>query len=94
MFKFITAASVLAVASASNIESPMVESEISHHQSHFPNKGWEISDWLVGLTMGTYGPLVTMARDEDCFSAWYTWGATCIEMSKYFDKQFETKEAM
>ena len=91
MFKILTAITVLAVASADTlnerpkVESPMVE------KNNFPNQGWEISDWIVGLTMGVYGPLSSMARDDDCFSAWFNWGTAAIEFNKYFDRKFDTK---
>ena len=97
MYKLIAAVSVLAVASANAIqEKPLVESSSSEHETkgHFPNKGWEISDWVVGLTIGAYAPLMSMSRDADCFSAWYNWAITCIEFSKYFDRKFAVDHAL
>merc|ERR1711862_997944 len=60
-------------------------------QKSFPNAGWEISDFLVGLTIGAYGPVMQMARDDDCFSSWYAWGTVAIEFSIYFDRHFDTE---
>ena len=89
MYKLITTIAVLAVASANKIEErPQVESP-QVQQNNFPNKGWEISDWFVGLVMGGYGPLVAMARDDDCFSSWYSWGLATIEFARYFDRNFD-----
>ena len=93
MFKLLTMFTVLAVATAKTveekqqIESPLVQLK----NPHFPDKGWEISDWLVGVVMGGYGPLVSYARDGDCFSSWFAWGTATIEFSKYFDRNFDTK---
>ena len=89
MFRLLTTISVLAVATANTLdEKPQVGSPLV--QSNFPNKGWEISDWIVGFVMGGYGPLVTYARDDDCFSAFYGWGTAAIEFSRYFDRNFDT----
>ena len=63
-------------------ESPIVE-------AHFPVDPWGISDWVLGVTMGVYGPLTARARGDDCFSAWYTWGVSSIELSNFFNKAFD-----
>ena len=92
MFKILTALTVLAVATAETLEErPQVESP-TVMKNNFPNRGWELSDWFVGLTMGVYGPLAAYARDDDCFSAWYLWGTAAIEYNKYFDRKFNTKK--
>ena len=39
--------------------------------------------------MGAYGPLNAYARDQDCYSAWYSWGVSAIEFSIWFDAPFE-----
>merc|ERR1712003_456567 len=91
MYKLIAAIAIVAVTSANSIEEkPHVESP-RVQQNNFPDKGWEISDWVVGLIMGGYGPLVSMARDDDCFSSWYNWGLAAIEFSRYFDRNFDVK---
>merc|ERR1712226_846731 len=90
MLRLISTIAVLAVASGKAVEeTPVVEAG----KGHFPNKGWEISDWSVGLVMGAYGPLVSYARNDDCFSAWYEWGITAIDFSHLFDKKFDTGKA-
>ena len=52
---------------------------------------WGISDLLIGLFMGSFGPITALSRDEDCFSVWYAWGVSTIEMSDFFAKKFETQ---
>ena len=90
MLRLISTIAVLAVASGKAVEeTPVVEAG----KGHFPNKGWEVSDWSVGLVMGAYGPLVSYARNDDCFSAWYEWGITAIDFSHLFDKKFDTGKA-
>ena len=91
MFKILAAMTVLAVATAETLqEKPTVESPTVQN-NNFPTRGWELSDWFVGLTMGVYGPLVAYARDDDCFSAWFLWGTAAIEYNKYFDRKFNVK---
>ena len=43
--------------------------------------------------MGTYGPLLKMERDSDCFSMWFDLGVRSIDFSPYFDKSFNYKKA-
>ena len=94
MLRLISTIAVLAVATGKAIEEKReVESPTVQAPSHFPDHGWEISDWIVGLTMGGYGPLVAYAREGDCFSAFYEWGISAIDFSHLFDKKFKTNKA-
>ena len=43
--------------------------------------------------MGAFGPITALARDEDCFSVWYQWGASSIELSDFFYKAFDLQSA-
>ena len=90
MLKLISTIAVASVAAGKAVEeqekfeSPVVEA------GKFPENGWAIFDWTVGLTMGAYGPLSAYAREDDCFSSWYDWGSITIGFSHYFDKKFKT----
>ena len=86
MFKLISTAFVLAIATAS-AQKPMVASQAEGE--NFPTDPWGVSDWVLGVVMGVYGPLNARARDDDCFSAWYTWGVASIELSNFFNKAFD-----
>ena len=55
----------------------------------FPTEAWGISDWTIGVVMGVYGPLASYSRDYDCFTAWYNFGLSTVELSNYFNKPFE-----
>ena len=39
---------------------------------------WAVPDFVVGIAMGSYGPVNARTRDGDCFSKWYDWGITMI----------------
>ena len=58
----------------------------------FPTEAWSVSDWSIGVIMGVYGPLASYSRDYDCFSAWYNFGLSSVELSNYFNKPFEWQE--
>merc|ERR1712083_11431 len=88
MIRFLVAISVLAVATAAD-EKKRVESPFVGGPTNFPDHGWEISDWVNGLIIGTYGPLAAYARNDDCFSSWFMWGSIVVKFSKYFDKGFD-----
>ena len=64
------------------VESPTVG-------AHFPVDPWGISDWVLGVIMGAYGPLASRSRGGDCFSMWYIWGISSIELSNFFNKAFD-----
>ena len=53
---------------------------------------WAIPDFVVGIAMGAYGPINARTRDGDCFSKWYDWGVSAIELSNYFTKPFDSKD--
>ena len=53
---------------------------------------WAIPDFVVGIAMGAYGPINARTRDGDCFSKWYDWGVSAIEISNYFTKPFDSKD--
>ena len=57
----------------------------------FPTAAWDASDWSIGVIMGVYGPLASYSRDYDCFSAWYNFGLSTVELSNYFNKPFEVQ---
>ena len=40
--------------------------------------------------MGGFGPLAALSRDDDCFSVWYMWGVSTIELSDFFSKKFNS----
>ena len=95
MLRLVSTIASLAVVSGKAIENKqeqLIESPIVE-KYEMPNHGWEISDFLVGLVMGGYGPLNSYARADDCFSLWYEWGVTAIDFSHYFDKKFDTGKA-
>ena len=82
IFKLVSAGLVLAIASASN-------STNSTDIEGFPTEGWGITEWALGVFAGAYGPLNERARNEDCYSAWYTWGVASVEFSAFWDKWFD-----
>ena len=53
---------------------------------------WAVPDFIVGIAMGAYGPINARTRNGDCFSKWYDWGVSVIEVSNYFTKPFEVKD--
>ena len=90
MFKLIYTTFVVLVATVAAAEKPIVESPIVQGEGdNFPTDPWGVSDWVLGVIMGVYGPLNARARDDDCFSAWYTWGVASIELSNFFNKAFD-----
>ena len=60
---------------------------------NIPKDLWCITDFIIGLFMGSFGPISALSRDEDCFSVWYAWGVSTIEMSDFFSKKFNTRSA-
>ena len=51
----------------------------------WPRTGWEYYDFMQGLILGAYSPLLGRANDGDCLSAMYDWGIS-NNVSYYFDK--------
>ena len=89
MFKLISTAFVLAIATAAS-KKPILETpQVMMEGEHFPTDPWGITDWVMGVVMGVYGPLNARARGDDCFSAWYNWGVASIELSDFFNKAFD-----
>ena len=94
MVKLLTLLSILYVASAKTFSEKAESATPVVEMSKYPDQGWEISDWLVGLMMGSYAPLVSYARDDDCFSAWFGWSVAAIDYSKYFNRGFNAKSVL
>ena len=57
-----------------------------------PVDTWGYTDIIYGLVMGAFGPLTALSRDEDCFSSWYIWGVSTIELSDFFGKSFDIED--
>ena len=86
IFKLVSTAFVLTIAAAGGGEA-----EPAYRDTNFPEGAWGITDWGLGLFIGVYGPLNARARDDDCFSAWYNWGVSSVELSDFFNKRFNDR---
>ena len=88
IFKLVFTALVLAVSNAAEAAEGETKEAVIRDTS-FPETGWGITDWALGVFIGVYGPLNARAREDDCFSAWYTWGVSTVELSDFFNKRFD-----
>ena len=56
--------------------------------THWPHTPWEIYDFVSGFLIGTYGPLISRAYANDCFSAFFGLGTFVMGSANYFDKKW------
>ena len=63
-------------------ETPKVESG-----SAFYDSASGIGDFTVGLTMGLYGPMATVAYEDSCFTQWFNLANASISYSKLWDSE-------
>ena len=56
--------------------------------SGFPSNAWGIMDLIYGLFIGSFGVLVTRARDYDCFSYFFNLAISIGAYGKYYDEEF------
>ena len=81
------AADISSTSSAPEAKSP----KVGNKGTPFPTDFWGVSDWIIGLVTGGYGPIVTRTRENDCFTNWYRWGISTIEFSNFFAVPFDIK---
>ena len=68
-----------------------------HHDEPHEEHGmfgipWAAPDFVTGLLMGAYGPVNARTRGGDCFSQWYDWGVSSIELSNFFTRPFNARD--
>ena len=82
------------VGPASCIETDKSLSSINIHPkvSRPPVDTWGYTDIFYGLIMGGFGPFTALSRGEDCFSSWYIWGVSTIEIADFFGKSFDIRD--
>ena len=53
------------------------------------NKVWMATDFSLGLAMGLYAPISTVAYGGSCFNTWYNFATSQVKWHKFFDSEFE-----
>ena len=67
----------------------------SSHSSGHPdgheyedNLSWIYSEIALGLAMGMWGPITSVAYDGSCYNMWYNFGINQIKWHKFYDSEF------
>merc|ERR1719469_1354024 len=68
-------------------ETPMVGAA-PHNTGRFPSTPWAIMDFIYGMFVGGFGPLLIKSRSGDCFSKLAAFGIGIAGIGKYWDYLF------
>jgi len=73
------------------MDTPIVQTE---EYTLFPHNPYGWNDFFVGMALGIYGPLNMRQRNYDCFSRMQSFGISIADFHKYFDREFNVKNAL
>ena len=91
-------ATLATLTMATSGEFTIVEGERDQHpivekSTYFPINGWGVTDWFIGLVIGTYSNLQDRWRNGDCRAKWYKLGANLVGYADYFNSPFDVNDA-
>ena len=66
---------------------PAAFAEEQTENNYTSNRAWMSLDLIVGLVMGSYGPVQNLAYDGSCYSKWYNFGSGLTKWYKLFDTE-------